>query len=429
MNSEQNTHLKPVSWGRDAIIDLISLIVVIGFALAAFYHYYLGHYMGLGYPYDTFLFRPADHFNDFKNGLRFIDPSLGGPAWDPEMRDVMWKVSWPFIILLHYPFLPFGLRWGTVLWLGLFIAVFLAWCVRHLKGSTRVVTVRNAFVFSFLTYPFLFELDRANPEMFVFVFMAAFFGCYGTSRHLLGLVALAAAVAMKALPGVYLVLLLCDRRFKNFLLVGVLAAGLNLVSAAILPGGFEHNVDRWLFQTTDFYQTRMVIGYRGLMFGNSLWGLGKEAFYSLLPAAYSTPAALVRLQLPYLLASFTAFALLVFYVIRYEKILWKRVTLLAFAMILLPYVSADYRLLHVFFPLFMFINSKERGRYAASYAVMFALLLIPKDYIHLSTQLSNVNEVSIQIILNPLIMVGMILLIIWEGLQSHIHPQQEKVVE
>jgi hypothetical protein len=85
-------------------------------------------------------------------------------------------------------------------------------------------------------------------------------------------------------------------------------------------------------------------------------------------------------------------------------------------------------LLHVFFPLFMFINSKERGRYATSYAVMFALLLIPKDYIHLSTQLSIVNEVSIQIILNPLIMVGMILLIIWEGLQSHIHPQQEMAV-
>jgi hypothetical protein len=214
---------------------------------------------------------------------------------------------------------------------------------------------------------------------------------------------------------------LCDRRFKDFRLVGVLAVGFNLVSAAILPGGFAYNIDRWLFQMTNVYQARMVIGDGGLMFGNSLWGVGKVAFHSL------SPTAIPRLQLPYLLVSFAAFALLVFYVIRYEKVLWKRVTLLAFALILLPFVSADYRLLHVFFPLFMFINSKERGRYATFYAVMFALLLIPKDYYHL--HLHNVQDVSIQIILNPLIMAGMILLIIWEGLQSYIHSQQEKAIE
>jgi hypothetical protein len=153
----------------------------------------------------------------------------------------------------------------------------------------------------------------------------------------------------------------------------------------------------------------MVIGDGGLMFGNSLWGVGKAAFHSLLPAT------IARMQLPYLLVSFAAFALLVFYAIRYEKTLWKKVTLLAFALILLPFVSADYRLLHVFFPLFMFINSNERGRYATFYAVIFALLLIPKDYYHL--HLHNVQDASIQIILNPLIMLSMMLLIIFEGLQ------------
>jgi hypothetical protein len=266
LNREPNAPLGPDEAARKAIIELIGLIVMMGFALAVFYHYYVGAYLGRGYPYDTFLFRPAEHFNDFKNGLRFINPSLGGPAWDPHMKDPMWKVGWPFITLLHYPFLPFGLRWGTFLWLGLFIAAFLTWCVRQLKGSTRVATVRNVFVFSFLTYPFLFELDRANPEMFVFIFMAVFFCCYGTSRHVWGLVALSAAIAMKAFPGVYLILLLCDRRIKDFFLVGVLAVGLNVVSAAILPGGYTYNIDRWLFQMTDFYQMRMVIGDEGLKF-------------------------------------------------------------------------------------------------------------------------------------------------------------------
>ena len=149
---------------RESIIDLISLIVIAGFALAVFYHYYLGVYAGLGYPYNTFLFRPEDHFNDFRNGLRGIDHSLGGPPWDPGMRDPIWKeiTAWPFMCLLYYLFLPFGLRLGNVLFLGLFICVFTVWCVRHLKGTTPAVTMRNVFVFSFLTYPFLFALDRGT---------------------------------------------------------------------------------------------------------------------------------------------------------------------------------------------------------------------------------------------------------------------------
>jgi len=415
---------------RESIIDLIGLIVIAGFALAVIYHYYLGTYSGLGYPYNTFLFRPEDHFNDFKNGLRTIDPSLPGPDWDPGLRHPIWKVGypWPFTCLLHYPFLPFGLSWGTFLWLGLFIAVFLAWCVRHLKGFTPVVTVRNVLVFSFLTYPFLFELDRANPEMFVFIFLAAFFVCYATPRHHLGLVALAAAIAMKSFPGVFLVLFLCDRRWKDVLLVGALAVGINLASAAVLPGGFATNMERWLCQGPSIYQSQMVIGNGGLMFGNSLWGVGKVAMgtlYPLLDPPSSMSAALTELQLPYLLAGFAAFALLALYVVRFEQVWWKRVALLSFTMILLPFVSADYRLLHVFFPLFMFINSEERGRFDKFYTIMFALLLIPKGYVHLYFA----REATIQIILNPLIMVSMIFAIIWEGLHPRVERKSEVPVE
>jgi hypothetical protein len=108
------------------------------------------------------------------------------------------------------------------------------------------------------------------------------------------------------------------------------------------------------------------------------------------------------------------------------------VTLLAFALIVLPYVSADYRLLHVFFPLCLFINSKDRGRYATFYGVMFALLLIPKDYIHI--HMSHIKEATVQskevtsqLILNPLIMVSMCLVIVWERLRPRTSTFSEKI--
>ncbi len=54
----------------DKKIDLLCLIIVIGFFSAVAFHYYMGSYLGRSYPYNTFLFSPNDHFNDFFNVLR-----------------------------------------------------------------------------------------------------------------------------------------------------------------------------------------------------------------------------------------------------------------------------------------------------------------------------------------------------------------------
>jgi hypothetical protein len=48
-------------------IKYFLVILILGFGLAVFYHYILNRYYGLGYPLNTFLFLPSDHFNDFYN--------------------------------------------------------------------------------------------------------------------------------------------------------------------------------------------------------------------------------------------------------------------------------------------------------------------------------------------------------------------------
>ena len=47
------------------------------------------------------------------------------------------------------------------------------------------------------------------------------------------------------------------------------------------------------------------------------------------------------------------------YVVLVEKEFWKKVAILVVAMLLLPHVSADYKLIHIFLPLFLFINISE----------------------------------------------------------------------
>ncbi|WP_287726968.1 hypothetical protein [Microcystis sp. M061S2] len=50
---------------RTTKIKLISTIIVIGFAIAVFYHYSMGAYLGHRFPVNSFLLTPNDKFNDF----------------------------------------------------------------------------------------------------------------------------------------------------------------------------------------------------------------------------------------------------------------------------------------------------------------------------------------------------------------------------
>ena len=55
---------------KEKKLNILCSIVVVGFGIAVLFHYLMGVYFKLDYPYNTFLFRSDDRFNDFFNPLR-----------------------------------------------------------------------------------------------------------------------------------------------------------------------------------------------------------------------------------------------------------------------------------------------------------------------------------------------------------------------
>jgi 4-amino-4-deoxy-L-arabinose transferase-like glycosyltransferase len=99
------------------------------------------------------------------------------------------------------------------------------------------------------------------------------------------------------------------------------------------------------------------------------------------------------------------------FVLFVEKELWKNVALLTFSMLLLPNISADYKLLHVMLPLYLFINSSENSKLDYYYVLCFAALIIPKNYIYLSrivtdaqTKLGNSHDITMAVPINICLM-------------------------
>jgi hypothetical protein len=111
------------------------------------------------------------------------------------------------------------------------------------------------------------------------------------------------------------------------------------------------------------------------------------------------------------------FLIISIYIKCIEKEFWKKVALLIFAMVSFPYLSADYRLIHGFIPLYLFVNSKEHTKLDLFYAIVFASLLIPKDYYLLPGIVSDSGDgdISISVVFNVVIVLVMMLVIIESG--------------
>jgi hypothetical protein len=394
---------------RNQKIAIASLIITIGFAFSIIYHYVSGMYLKLSYPFNSFLFRPDDLFMDF--------------IWPYTVSNNPYRVAradfqnFPFLYRVASLFTVLQLKYALMLFITFFVYGFFMICRVQLKVTNCTLSYQNAFIFTFMTYPFLFALDRQNLEILVFFCLYCFVFLYRKNSYISSAM-LGLAIALKAFPVILAVLLISDRRFKEILVAAGVALGATLISYLSYPGGLVSNIVSHVHNLS-LYTKDYVIDMEGLPCGNSLFGAFKYIGIMLRPRWVITgmPA---YLETYYGILIGILFILLTAYVIFWEKEFWKKVTLLICAMNLFPFISGDYKLLHLFIPLFLFINKGEHERTDQVILVLFALLLIPKDYLNLPVM----PEASMTVLINPILMLILITFMIAGSLLNSFSSQK-----
>jgi hypothetical protein len=400
---KQNTVELPAIIRKERKIAILSLIIYLGFVLAVFYHYVMGADFGYGYPYNTFLFRPGDRWADFTNLFHIWDNPYGIVNFA--------RIAFPFLYKSFSIFALFSPFMALFLFLLIFLSSFIYICLQQLRIG-KSISLTNFFVFTFLTYPFLFSLDRANYEIVVFLCLYIYIFSY-KKKPLISAVFLGFAIALKAFPVIFSILLLTDRKYKELAIAAIVSISTTLLSYATLPGGISTNIPSHL-HNLQLYTQLYAIQNEGMLFGHSLWGGIK--FFSILTSLQMISTT------NYTIMIFVGLICLVIYIGFVEKFIWKKIALLVCALNLFPQVSADYKLLHIFIPLFLFINDTETDNKWSDwvYLALFGLLLIPKNYY----RLPNFPEASISVLLNPLLMLALIVLIMITGLVKFFRNQQ-----
>lgn len=392
---------------RDERIKYIAFLLFFGFLMAIFYQ--TGQTV-LGYtdPKNTFLFTPGVMSSDFV-----------GPVNAPGIVTYSF-----FMTAIKQLFLFIGTEMSLMLF---FVGSIILLTIINIKeiGDKKFSksSTFHVIVFSLLSYPFLFALNRGNFEILVFFLLYLFASYLNKKNFIISAVFLSLAISMKLFPVVFLIVFLSFKKFRAVIYACLLTLFLNLTSLLIIAKTLSKDISKIISDYLSIYGgpyiKEQVIDNRGLVFGHSLYGLLKLCIFYFYKSTSITDVTLRKVTNLFNVYTRIEIAIFVFfssYVIFIEKELWKKITLLVISMNLLPNVSADYKLINFFIPLYLFINKKERSKTDLVYVILFSLLLMPKNYY---TTLLNLPDVSLAVFLNPILMIILASLIIFEGLKNY----------
>jgi hypothetical protein len=407
--------MQRIDMSRVSKIYILSLIILVGLGFSIGYHYYYGIIRGLPYPYTTYLFLPKYRFSDYYNVI-----------WDSHTLNpyIEYKsAQYPFLVILGY-LLSLIPGQSYIVYLLLVIYLFLLFGIINLRDQPWYKNAASIIVITLLTYPFLFSLDRGNFESLLCIFLLAFSFFYGRKQYLISIIFLSFAISMKIYPAILLILFIPERKYREIVVCLLSTAAITFASLVCFKGGLLLNL-KFLLQGSNFSSNQYFVQFISLDSNTVQRGVSLLTFLKILyiETGLIIPFIKDNFSTIYMILASLICMLVVLYVIFVEKETWKRVALLIFSMLLLPPISADYKLLHVYIPLYMFLNAKHSHKIDIFYLLMFSLLLIPKDYYYLTAVIGDADgahDISISVIINILIIIGISALIIVSGTKNWI---------
>jgi hypothetical protein len=382
-------------------LKVITFVLLAGMVISIGYHLFQGRVMGYTAPFNTFLYDPSVRFSDYHQTYTYASGVTQGK--NPYLSS-MPSVYFPFTFIMLYPFTLLAVKYSLFWYALIAVLTFLFFVYNRTKSYVY------PFVFALLSYPLIFLLDRGNIEGLLFLLLALFTYLYATRKYLLAVIALAMAISLKLYPAVLLVLLVSDRRFREaalcllmvfiFSLAGMIFLHLQVPGSTLqgLAGSFWAS----LGQFKSLYYGDQGGGY-GFAFNHTFNNLIRSLDIYV-PFIRNTDL-FIEIYSGIVLV---LFMLMAWYVVKIEKVEWRKILLLVSAMIFFPYVSFDYTLINLYLPLLLFLSAPESSADVA-FTLLFGLLLIPKNYFY-SAGLFNLGT-----FLTPLLALSFWTLILTQG--------------
>jgi hypothetical protein len=403
---------------RQRKLFLTLWIMGAGMLIALVWNAVQGWVLGKGYPYNTFLFSPISRFGDLSDTI-FMSKQIN-PYVDPI------TVYGPFTWLCLRPFaaLPNSINMIGCFFISLAGLFLLLVAILRPVISKPAHRVLYSLLLMGISYPVLYCFDRGNIEIVLVVLIAGAIFFVARTQYILAMLCLVPAIGLKLYPAFLLVLLFRQRK-TTWVICALLASAfitffsLYYLSLPVQRAWEFHSRNLAFFTHAYFYENLPLEG------SCSPWNAFKIVLISagnlglINPVDFSFDGNFIR-------AAYAVYTgcmiLLAAGLAIYGCFLEKQFLRCAMALLLYLSLSApsggDYRLLYAGVALILLILLKTKRSHDFFILILLALAMVPKKEIFLAyaghTE-TGFADVSIQVLLNPLLIFTALLLLLYDG--------------
>ena len=372
----------PMPFGRSLPRPLL-IFILLSLAITAIclgVELWCNRVLHMGYPYNWPLMPRKDPYRDFylfQDRFTFFHSRL---FFTYQPNPYLYPAP-PALFYRFFFFFPHATR--VFLWtLSVAFAAAASLVGRALvvRGASLRVVLPLLGVAVLCSYPFFFEFEQANIEWIGCVLVSLGIWAFLRGRGYSAATCFGIAASMKIYPFVFLGLFLSRRQYRQAM-------------AAVVVGAISTVLSLWLvcpdlrfawhgIQTgVETFRQIYILGYAEVRFDHSLFAAIKALL--LLVLHHELPRPMVALMNGIYL-SVAAFSGLILYFDKIRRLpIVNQVLCLTIASILLPPVSYDYTLLHLYAPLvllvFLAFDQADRAMPGLTAAlVCFAILLAPE---------------------------------------------------
>jgi len=387
---------------RNPLVRPLVLYLLIVVAFAAIEWGYAGinaHVLHSVYPRTSPLFDPLDRYSDWTNFL-----PRAAHTGEPGMQTrIDLGLPYPYPLPSIYLFVLFlrlfadPTRAYIVFTVAAFAlaTIFFSAYLRNIKASGLTQAV--VWITLLLGSPAAFLLDRGNIEVFLWLFVLSGLVCFVRDWKYLAAIFFAIAACMKIYPALYFLLFIPRRQFKA-LALGVVATAVFSLLALAAVGPTIPAALRDMSGSAKYLRDAQItaVAEGDLRFDHSLLGEYKQLDFTILAARHlASPGHEPHFNRSVSAYSILAPLLFVFiYLGRLRRMpLLNQFAVLTILSVLLPYVSYEYTLVHIYLVLGVFLvflnqdvrsgRTKVEPRRAKQILVSFAILTAPISFLAL----------------------------------------------
>ncbi len=358
-------------------LSLCSAIVLGFFIVSLFFHYIQGIYLGASYPFSTYLFFPGDALGDFHGLCEML------ARFDPfhTTYNGFGNNYPPFTYLSIAPFTAMGFQTGVIVYFAVSFVGFLLfmWTIFRSAGPLTDTGLLNFLILGALTYPLHFSLDRSNVENLCFLFTAAFLVTWRSKRETLAAVLLGTAAAIKVIPALFAVIFLRERRFRPILIAAFVALGCTALAMVLFHVSPAELLSIYRASAPSF-QEFALHPFSPVQHSVSLLAALRAWTVLVTPEKGINPAWIASTVSTYGNLSPVLFFLIIGAAFTPWTETWEKLLLVVAATLLVPPISFDYKLLHLFIPFALFIANDKSTKRDRTYTILFALLFSAKGF-------------------------------------------------